>query len=114
MLSEKVFSDNENNGRLSNSSKSHSYEYDDKNNLISEEEITKSNTDIVRVTASYEYRYDENGRKVRQDHTYVDIDTDLNISEYTTSGYRISDLLVGKYMRGRFETVYASKEGNII
>lgn len=87
LLSEKVFSDNENNGRLSNSSKSHSYEYDDKNNLISEEEITKSNTDIVRVTASYEYRYDENGRKVRQDHTYVDIDTDLNISEYTIYEY---------------------------
>lgn len=65
----------------------HTYEYDDKNNLIAEEDITKSNTDTVRVTASYEYRYDENSRKVRQDHTYVDIDTDLNISEYTIYEY---------------------------
>lgn len=82
LLSEKISPDSEN-----FYSKCHSYEYDDKNNLISEQEITKSNTDIVRVTASYEYRYDENGRKVRQDRTYVDIDTDLNISEYTIYEY---------------------------
>lgn len=82
LLSEKISPDSED-----FYSTCHTYEYDNKNNLIAEEEITKSNTDTVRVTASYEYRYDENGRKVRQDHTYVNIDTDLNISEYTIYEY---------------------------
>lgn len=82
LLSEKISPDSEN-----FYSTCHTYEYDDKNNLIAEEEITKSNADTVRVTASYEYRYDENGRKVRKDFTYDNIYTDSNISEYTIYEY---------------------------
>lgn len=82
LLSEKISPDSEEFYRIC-----HTYEYDDKNNLIAEEDITKSNTDTVRITASFEYQYDENGRKVRQDHTYVSIDSDLNISEYTIYEY---------------------------
>lgn len=64
----------------------HSYAYDDKNNLISEE-ITKSNTDTVRVTESYEYQYDENGKKIRLNHRYINSKTDMDFSEYTIYEY---------------------------
>ncbi|MDE5872465.1 MAG: hypothetical protein K2H07_00980 [Lachnospiraceae bacterium] len=72
---------------------SHSYEYDDKNNLISEEEIWKGkDDDIVYRTESYEYQYDENGRKIRQDYSNfrvrnADYDDLKDISEYTIYEY---------------------------
>lgn len=90
LLSEKVYADGEANSFYIIS---HSYEYDDKNNLISEEEIWKGkDDDIVYRTESYEYQYDENGRKIRQDYSNfrvrnADYDDLKDISEYTIYEY---------------------------
>lgn len=90
LSSEKVYADGEANSFYIIS---HSYEYDDKNNLISEEEIWKGkDDDIVYRTESYEYQYDENGRKIRQDYSNfrvrnADYDDLKDISEYTIYEY---------------------------
>lgn len=92
LSSEKVYADGEKSGCycIFHSYEYDIYEYDNKNNLISEKEIRKSDEDTVYCSESYEYQYDENGRKIRQDHSYVRTDYDeydMNISEYTIYEY---------------------------
>ncbi len=82
LLSEKISPDSKNYHSIC-----HSYEYDDKNNLISVQ-ITESNTDTDHVAESYEYQYDENGKKVRQNYRYVYSEADTDFSEYTIYEYK--------------------------
>lgn len=84
LLSEKIASGSEKTGYYSIS---HSYEYDDTNNLISEEIREAYAADDACSTESFEYQYDEIGRKVRRNYRYVDPDTGMDFSEYTIYEY---------------------------